>query len=64
MRPLLSYAFLCVFWGVTVTGAGFCAFCDQVRTIFMAFGTFLVALFWEFGVVEKQFDQNSDVYTF
>ena len=64
MRPLLYLAFLGVFWGVTVIGWRFCAFWDLVRTFFMAFGTFLVALFWGFGVVEKHFDQNNDVNAF
>ncbi len=64
MRPRLYLAFLGVFWGGTIIGERFCAFCDLVRTFCIAFGAFLVALFWEFGVVEKHFDQNNDVYTF
>ena len=44
MRP--HFTFLGVFWGVTIIGERFCAFCDLVRTFFIAFGTFLVALFW------------------
>ena len=44
MRP--NFTFLGVFWGVTIIGERFCAFCDLVRTFFIAFGTFLVALFW------------------
>ena len=64
MRPPIFFTFLGVFWGVAIIGEGFCAFCDLVRTFFVAFGTFLGTRFWGIGVVEKQFDQNNDVYAF
>ena len=64
MRPPIFFTFLGVFWGVIIIGEGFCAFCDLVRTFFGACGTFLGTLFWGFGVVEKHFDQNNDVYAF
>ena len=64
MRPPLFVTFLGVFWGVTIIGEGFCAFCDLVRALFRASGTFLGTRFWEFGVVEKHFDQNNDVDAF
>ena len=57
MRPPIFFTFLGVFWGYGLLREGFCAFCDLVRTFFIAFGTFLGTPFSAFGVVEKHFDQ-------
>ena len=60
---LLGRVFVCFLGGTYYWGRLLCVLRPGAH-IFIAFGTFLVALFWGFGVVEKHFDQHNDVCAF